>query len=99
MSGLLYAIGTATTSIGGYTMPPKAWIKASSYPLVQLIATFILVCQSGHTPVIPAIIISILFLAILITWKDCENIQEKIGSTTESYSNPRYYDGAQIVAT
>ena len=99
MTPLIYAIGTATTSIGGFTMPPKAWIKASSYPIVQLLATFILVLQSGHVPIIPALIISILFLAIMVEWKNCEKLGDVLGSTTEQYSNPRMFDGAQIVAT
>lgn len=97
-SPLLYAIGTATTSIGGFTMPPRAWIKASSYPITQLLATFILVWQSGHVPLIPALIVSILFLAILMVWKECEVLSDKIGDSKESYSNPRYFDGAQKIS-
>ncbi len=98
-SPLLYAIGTATTSIGGFTTPPKMWMKAASYPITQLLATFILVWQSGHVPVIPAIIISILFLSILVVWKECETLEDKIGDNKESYSNPRYFDGAQKIVT
>ena len=99
MSQLLFALGTATTSMGGFPMPPRAWMKASSHPFMQLIVIFILVWQAGHVPVIPSIIISILFLAIIATWKECEDLDDIIGDKKEGYSNPRYYVGAQKVAT
>ena len=98
MSSILYALGTASTSIGGYTAPPKAWMKATSKPLFQLMTTFILVWQSGHVPVIPAIIIAILFLSIITVWKECEILSEKITDTKEHYSNPRYFEGAKKIA-
>lgn len=98
MSSVLYALATATTSMGGFAMPPKIWMKAASNPLINALATFILIWQSKHVPLIPAIILTILFFAIIVLIKDCEELSEQIGGTKEEYSNPRYFRGAQKVA-
>jgi len=100
MSGSPLAFLTAATAMGGYPMPPKSWMKLTSTWIWQMVAIFILVWQSGHVPLLTAIIIGILVFHLILVWKLAEDkFMDSEKKPKETYMNPKYFDGSVKVKT
>lgn len=93
------AFGTVSTSIGGYTNPPKIWQRLASHDSIQIGALTVLVWQSGHTSLLIALCIALIFYmtTLIVKHYDDELValyERVVGKNDEAfdgkYFNPRF---------